>query len=132
MSKRHAAAPAEPRPSDAASKPRLSPWSKAVISGLLAVHISAVFVAPLAFACDWSSPLVNAVVGIYRPYIDALYLNHGYFFFAPNPGPSHLVDYTVEFGDGRPPRTGRIPDLASERPRLLYHRHFMLSEALHN
>src|SRR5438094_9600316 len=109
MSKRHAAAPAEPRPSDAASKPRLSPWSKAVISGLLAVHISAVFVAPLAFACDWSSPLVNAVVRLYRPYIDALYLNHGHFFFAPNPGRRHPVAYTVDFGDGPPPLQGRLP-----------------------
>jgi hypothetical protein len=36
----------------------------------------------------------------------------------------------VEFADGRPPVKGRFPDLKTQRPRLLYHRHFMLSEAL--
>jgi hypothetical protein len=65
-----------------------------------------------------------------RPYSTAMYLNHGYAFFAPDPGPNHLIDYSVEFADGRPAVTGRFPDLKTERPRLLYHRHFMLSEAL--
>jgi hypothetical protein len=61
-----------------------------------------------------------------------MYLNHGYAFFAPDPGPNHLVDYKVEFADGRPAVSGRFPDLSKERPRLLYHRHFMLSEALNS
>ena len=78
------------------------------------------------------SPFADAAYRLLRPYIGALYLDHGYFFFAPNPGPSHLVDYKVEFDDGREPVTGRFPDLATERPRLLYHRHFMLAEALNN
>lgn len=104
-------------------------------SALLALHLSAVFIAPFAFACNAggsSSPLADALVGALRPYIVALYLDHGYFFFAPNPGPSRLVDYRVEFADGRPEIKGRFPNLATERPRLLYHRHFMLSEALSN
>src|SRR5262249_2500500 len=65
-----------------------------------------------------------------QPYISALFLDHGYFFFAPNPGPNHLVDYKLEFADGRAPQEGRFPNLTTERPRLLYHRYFMLSEAL--
>jgi hypothetical protein len=101
----------------------------------LAFHIAAVFVAPFAFASNSGptpSPLADALFKVFRPYLGALFLDHGYFFFAPNPGPSHLVDYKVEFDDGRPPRAGRFPDLATERPRLLYHRHFMLSESLSN
>jgi hypothetical protein len=110
-------------------------WAKALASGLVALHLSAVFIAPFAFACNAggsSSPLADAVVGALRPYIVALYLDHGYFFFAPNPGPSRLVDYRVQFADGRSEVKGRFPDLTTEKPRLLYHRHFMLSEALSN
>jgi hypothetical protein len=108
---------------------------KATISLLLALHLSAVFVAPFAAACNVrgsSSPLADAAYGVLRPYIAALFLDHGYFFFAPDPGPNHLVEYKVEFGDGRPPVEGRFPNLATERPRLLYHRHFMLSESLYS
>lgn len=62
-----------------------------------------------------------------RPYLEGAYLNHGYHFFAPEPGPSHLVRYELEFADGTK-RTGTFPDLAEHWPRLLYHRHFMMSE----
>ena len=61
-----------------------------------------------------------------------MYLDHGYAFFAPNPGPCHLVHYKVEFADGRQPVEGVFPNLKEEQPRLFYHRHFMLSETLFN
>ncbi|MBC8352414.1 MAG: hypothetical protein H8E66_10530 [Planctomycetes bacterium] len=65
-----------------------------------------------------------------RPYIDFAFLNHGYAFFAPNPGPSHLIRARIEFEDGREPIEETFPDLDEQWPRLLYHRHFMLSEQL--
>jgi len=108
-----------------------SPWLKWPASALIALHLTAVFVAPLAFASR-GSPATDSVFDVLRPYIDALYLNHGYSFFAPDVGPSHLVRYKVEFADGREPVVGTFPNLATERPRLLYHRHFMLAEALEN
>jgi hypothetical protein len=111
----------------------LAPWAKLLISALIGLHVTAAFVAPFAFASNvgpQASPFADAAYRALRPYIDALFLDHGYFFFAPNPGPNHLVEYTVEFDDGRPPVKGRFPDLAVHRPRLLYHRHFMLAEAL--
>ena len=37
---------------------------------------------------------------VFRPYLEAAYLDHGYAFFAPDPGPSHLVRYELEFDDG--------------------------------
>jgi hypothetical protein len=112
----------------------LAPWARLLISLLLILHLTAVFIAPFAFACNAggsTSPLADVTYRRLHPYIAALFLDHGYFFFAPNPGPNHLVDYKVEFADGRPPIEGRFPSLAEERPRLLYHRYFMLSEALH-
>ena len=123
---------AEPQDASNSSWP---PWKKWAASALIALHVTAVFWAPFAFACNVegsSSPLADPIARALRPYIEALYLDHGYFFFAPNPGPSHLVEYKVEFADGRAAVTGRFPELASEQPRLLYHRHFMLAEALNN
>ena len=106
------------------------------LSVALLLHLAAVFLPPFQFACragnGSSSPLADALIGPLRPYIGALYLDHGYFFFAPNPGPSHLVQYKVEFADGRAPVEGRFPDLAQHQPRLKYHRHFMIAEALNN
>jgi hypothetical protein len=135
MSKRKAAAEADSRPPGLSLHATWPNWKKALVSGLLAFHVLAVFVAPFAFACNAggsSSPFADAIAGALRPYIVALYLDHGYFFFAPNPGPSRLVDYEITFADGRPSVKGRFPNVATERPRLLYHRHFMLSEALSN
>ena len=112
-----------------------SPVARRVASVLIALHVAAVFIAPFAFACSTpasSSPFADGLMWVLRPYIDGLYLNHGYAFFAPNPGASHLVRYRVEYDDGRQPIEGMFPDLKSQRPRLLYHRHFMLAEQLHN
>jgi hypothetical protein len=55
-------------------------------------------------------------------------LNHGYHYFAPEPGGSTLVGYVLEMPDGSL-QTGRIPN-REIRPRLFYHRHFMLTEYL--
>jgi hypothetical protein len=129
-----AAATSQPRQSEA-EVPPLAPATKLVLSGLILLHLAAVFWAPFAFACNVgpsSSPLADPVARWLHPYLAAMYLEHGYFFFAPDPGPSHLVRYRIEFDDGREPLVGTFPDLATERPRLLYHRHFMLSESLFN
>jgi hypothetical protein len=124
------------RPFSADSAPATwSPTARCVVSVLILLHLTAVFVAPFAFACTTagaSSPFADGLMYVFRPYLDALYLNHGYSFFAPNPGPSHLVRYRVDFNDGRPSVEGVFPDLKTHRPRLLYHRHFMLAEQLHN
>ena len=135
MSKRHAAAETRSDPNLVNADSQPATWIKAVISLLLIFHLTAVFIAPFAFACNSrgsTSPLADTVYRTLHPYIAVLFLDHGYFFFAPNPGPSHLVEYKLEFADGKPSLEGRFPDLATERPRLLYHRHFMLSEDLHN
>ena len=54
-------------------------------------------------------------------------LANGYRFFAPEPGPSHLIRYEVTLPDGTR-KEGFFPDRAHHQPRLLYHRYFMLSE----
>jgi hypothetical protein len=118
-------------PNPTASSPTLSAlpvlgtrW-KIVISLALAVHLAAVFVGP--WSVEPSSMMSGYAWRALRPYLEGAYLNHGYHFFAPEPGPSHLIRYELEFADGTT-RTGEFPNLSEQQPRLLYHRHFMMSE----
>ena len=68
-----------------------------------------------------------------KPYSQFLYMNHGYFFFAPNPGPGHLIQCTpstksVDSTSDSSSKNFYLPDRKDHWPRLLYHRYFMLSE----
>jgi hypothetical protein len=101
---------------------------RGIVSALVLFHLTAAIVAALVAAPPYSELSLEAA-RIFRPYVNAADLNHGYRFFAPDPGPSHLVRYHLEFADGSK-RDGKFPDLDQERPRLLYHRYFMLSEHL--
>lgn len=76
-----------------------------------------------------ASPLAADCRRAVAPYVDALFLSNGYRFFAPEPGPSHLVKYELTLVDGKIIK-GQFPDRRVYRPRLLYHRYFMLSETL--
>lgn len=73
-----------------------------------------------------ASPLLVDAAMVALPYNQALFLDHGYHYFAPDPGPSTLISYRIE-RPGDVPVKGRFPDTAIF-PRLLYHRYFMLSE----
>lgn len=110
--------------------PGWSRGAKLLVSGLVTLHLAAVFIAPMSFAARPGSPAIDPLRAALLPYIQALFLDHGYAFFAPDPGPSHLVEYRLEFADDRAPTTARFPNLREHQPRLLYHRHFMLSESL--
>jgi hypothetical protein len=101
-------------------------WGRRAITCWLLFHLFAIFIAPASVAP--ASDLARAGWNICRPYLQALYLNHGYHFFAPDPGESTLLAFSVETADGR-----IVEDVIPHRriqPRLLYHRHFMLTESL--
>jgi hypothetical protein len=92
----------------------------------LVYHLAGICIAP--WSVPPSSRLVqNAWRGV-GAYVQLLFLNHGYHYFAPEPGNSTLVAYILEMPDGRR-ETGKIPNRGIW-PRLLYHRHFMLTEFL--
>jgi hypothetical protein len=94
------------------------------VSLWLVFHLAAIIIAPASVSP--TSELVDAAWWVCRPYLQALYLDHGYHFFAPEPSSSTLLAFVAERDDGTTIR-GRIPDRAIA-PRLLYHRHFMLTE----
>lgn len=106
-----------------------SPWLRRAVSVALAMHLMALVIAPLAVAP--TSPMWQRTWRVFQPYLESLFLNHGYHYFAPEPGPSHLVHYELRFNDGRI-ETGVFPNAMQHQPRLRYHRHFMLSEFLNS
>ena len=78
--------------------PDARPAVRAVVSLLVMLHVAAVFVGP--WAMPPNSRLAVAVGRVFQPYLDVLSLGNGYRFFAPEPGPSHLVRYEVTLDDG--------------------------------
>jgi hypothetical protein len=110
----------------AASWESVPRWLRRAISCWLLFHIASLASTPLAVPP--SSQLFQNVWQIFQPYLQALYLSHGFHYFAPEPGESTLVAFTVERANG-----ATIHGIMPHRriwPRLLYHRHFMLTESL--
>ncbi len=101
------------------------------------IHFLGVLAEPLRFFSRSeirTGPEFSLLSETMKPYSQWLYLNHGYFFFAPNPGPGHLIQCTLSASptDDPPDQESReillLPDRNEHWPRLLYHRYFMLSE----
>jgi hypothetical protein len=97
-----------------------------LINCWLAYHVVALVVAPASVPP--ASSLEQSSWLLFQPYLQTLYLNHGYHYFAPQPAESTLVSYAATLEDGTEV-SGRIPNFGI-KPRLLYHRHFMLTEFL--
>lgn len=108
------------------------------VSLFLCWHIAALLCEPLRMFSQSSVRPMGANVAYLKqvvgPYMEFMYLDHGYFFFAPNPGPSHLMRCEIRPKGAEPtapPILVQIPDRTVHWPRLDYHRHFMLSEFYH-
>ena len=108
-------------------------WSattRLVVSLILMAYLAIVLLGPLSnpvASAHFSGPLARQVAPVHQ----ALFLGHGYRFFAPDPGASHRVIYRGLKNNGSE-FSGHFPDRESNWPRLLYHRWFMLSETLFN
>ena len=90
----------------------------------LLFHVFAIAVSPAPMPP--ASPLLVDASRLALPYNQAMFLNHGYHYFAPDPGPSTLISYRIERPNDVPIK-GRFPD-TDISPRLRYHRYFMLAE----
>ena len=128
------------------SHPKLTNRWRLGLSLLLVGHLLAVAVPPLAFQTRGPLGLSEAVDTLFRPiraYSQFLYLDRGYAFFAPDPGPSHLIQAAIstesETSESETPESETVesetvermyPDREQQWPRLLYHRHFMITEFL--
>lgn len=105
-----------------------SPAARTIATLLLLWHLVAVVAAP------WAGPppseLAQKVIPVFRPYLGAMYLDHGYRFFGPDPPQgSNLVSYklTMPAGSEQAVIKGTFPDRRLHKPRMAYHRHFMIT-----
>jgi hypothetical protein len=110
----------------AEKRARYRKWAFRAVNVWLVFHLASIVIA--AGSVSPSSSLVQSAWLVVRPYLQFFYLNHGYHYFAPEPSSSTLVSYTAQLDDGTLV-SGRIPN-RDIQPRLMYHRHFMLTEFL--
>ncbi len=92
----------------------------------LVLHLFAIMITPMTIGA--SSDTSRRAWNLVSPYPRSLYLAHGFHYFAPEPGSSTLVKYEARLPNGEVV-TGEFPN-RDISPRLLYHRRFMLTEAL--
>ncbi len=115
-----------------------TPWAmpaKLAASVFIVWHLWAVLAEPIRFQTRGPvqpSPAADLLYQPVGPYAEFIYLTHGYAFFAPDPGPNHLIDAKSLSTDGSILAERRYPDRKLDRPRLYYHRHFMISEFYNN
>ena len=92
----------------------------------LVFHLFSIAITPMTVGA--TSGLAATAWRTVSPYPQAFYLAHGFHYFAPEPGSSTLFKYTVTLRNGET-RSETIPNRGIS-PRLLYHRHFMVTEYL--
>lgn len=117
-------------PIDVSDDVLLPPWQRRLLSIVIITFLAIVILGPLSnpiASRHLTAPIATWVSPIHR----ALFLGHGYRFFAPNPGPSHLVQYKITRADGTQLESV-FPNRETITPRLLYHRWFMLSETVYS
>ncbi|MEX0641127.1 MAG: hypothetical protein WD468_00420 [Pirellulales bacterium] len=100
------------------------------VSAVIVFHLFAVIIAPMSVP-----PTSNLIMEIAQGtklqlYLDALYINHGYAFFAPDPGSGKIVHWEIMNTQGAVIQQGEFPNSKEQWPRLWYHRHFMLADQL--
>ena len=145
-------AKAKPKPKPKQVNPAM-PWHwswRLLVSLLVVFHLAAIVSAPWCLpvgdalppgyvapqgqpnipppeSAVWQKPVVpQALHKFFTPYLNLTYMNHGYEFFAPDPGASHLIRYSVASPSGQSIE-GEFPNLEQQWPRLFYHRHMMLA-----
>lgn len=101
-------------------------WPRRILSAWLLLHVIAIAMPPLSIPP--TSSLLGESARIAAPYVQLFQLDHGYHYFAPEPGESTLLEFTATRNDGTTV-SGTMPHRGIW-PRLLYHRHFMLTESM--
>lgn len=115
-----------PAPS-APSNPSWPVWARVTASLALMFHISAVVAGSLGVPP--SSDLERGLANLFTAYHDLMDQGYAYRYYA-EPPPTPVVTATLEFGDGLPARTVRLPGRDVPGPRLRHQRQLALANAL--
>jgi hypothetical protein len=102
-------------------------WARAVVSVALLFHIAAIVAG--ALAATPSSALERSAAQVFAPYHQAIDQGYAYRYYAPEPGPTPIAIARIQYRDGRPEETVRLPD-RDVKPRLLYQRQLALANHL--
>lgn len=115
--------------SDPTNSIALGATPRIVLSIGLVLYLAIVILGPLSnpiSSANLTDPLSRQVAPVHQ----AMFLGHGYRFFGPDPGPSHILEYKIKHADNSVIE-GHFPDREVHWPRLRYHRWFMLSETIY-
>lgn len=126
----------KPRPNppqrEAGSSPRRpgrpAPLVRVAASIFILWHFTGYFLAALSVPLSSDLVINLAQKPPMQWYLDALYMNQGHSFFAPDVGPGHLIRYQLFDQSGREIEHGDLPSRKDHWPRLLYHRYMMLAD----
>jgi hypothetical protein len=99
-----------------------------VVSVVLVFHLAAILAG--ALGVPPSSELERAIADGFSPYFDLVDLGYSYRFYA-EPPPTPVVTATVQYADGRPEETVRLPGRDVAGPRMRHQRQLALANALY-
>lgn len=100
------------------------PWARRLVTVFLVFHLTAGLAG--AFAVPPSSMLQRAAADRFLWYYQLADLGHTYRYYAPEPGSTPVVTATIQYADGRPEETLRLPQ-RGVLPRLRYQRQLALA-----
>ncbi len=103
-------------------------WARRVATAVLLFHLAAVLAG--ALGVPPSSELERAIADGFSPYFDLMDLGYSYRFYA-EPPPTPVVTATIQYGDGRPEETVRLPGRDVPGPRMRHQRQLALANALY-
>ncbi|AGA25050.1 hypothetical protein [Singulisphaera acidiphila] len=102
-------------------------WARGLASVGLLIHGMAVLAG--ALASPPSSILEQALVLPFGGYLQRIDQGYTYRYYAPEPPPTPIATATIQYADGRPDETIRLPD-RTVRPSLRYQRQLALANHL--
>lgn len=91
------------------------PWGRVACSLVILFHFGGITVAVTSPDNNWVAQQLWYYV--YRPYLQFMYLNNAYHFYAPEPGPTPLLWFCIEYEedqDGRNLRWVKVPSLDAD------------------
>jgi hypothetical protein len=118
---------APPSGSSPGAEARWPGWARAVATAVLLFHLAAVLAG--ALGVPPSSELEQVIADGFTPYFDLMDLGYSYRFYA-EPPPTPVIRATIEYADGRPEETVRLPGRDVAGPRMRHQRQLALANAL--
>lgn len=96
---------------------------KIIVSLVVLFHFSAIF----SHVLSGGGPMaMRQVASYYRPYLKTMWLDNGYRFYAPDPGPTEVIWYKLQYDDGSTHWT-QVPRREDFNLRMPFQRHMSIA-----